>query len=155
MTSFRKNKLTLIELHVDGNCTDDLLVMSLKLLLSTFIQRLVALQNRLFPYQLFLLILSRLFLLMTLTFKKPKKTETSQICPNDVTDFIIVGWSTISLPVRKYIFSLIVSKQHLQTQWGNKKISNRAVRRNVIRPDYKIIDLYRFLKIFQKVLNLL
>jgi hypothetical protein len=24
MTSFRKNKSTLIELHVDGNCTDDL-----------------------------------------------------------------------------------------------------------------------------------
>lgn len=66
------------------------LVMSLKFMLSTFIQRLVALQNRLFPYQPFLPDFVPLVLFVTVTFKKLKRlSPTKAVCLNDVTSFII------------------------------------------------------------------
>ena len=84
---------------------------------------------------------------MNETFKKLKKTKTNQICLNDVTDFIVMGCSTISVPIHKYIFNLRLLQQYLPTQWKQSIIV--SVRRKMIWPAYKIIDLYRFLKMFR------
>jgi hypothetical protein len=53
MFSFRKNKSALIQLQL---LLMMILVMSLKFMVSSFIQVLVALQNRLFQYQFFLIL---------------------------------------------------------------------------------------------------
>ena len=91
---------------------------------------------------------------MTLIFKKTVKRlrPTKSVGLDDIPGFIIKECLTKLMPVLKYIFNPGVSQMHFLTEWKQSVIV--PVHRKAIMPVLRTIDLYLFLIIFLKFLNL-
>jgi hypothetical protein len=132
-----------------------ILVVLLKLLLSTFSQLTIILHHRLVLRVLFFSDFIPLFLISDRDIQKSIKRlrPTKSVGLGDIPRFIIKGSSDILVPVLKYVFNLMLSEKHFPSQWNQSvivsvyKSGNEACVQN-----YRPVCL---LKSFQKFLNLL